>query len=177
LMFVRTKRGADKLVLDLQREGVDAAAIHGDLRQKTREQALRDFTSGKLPLLVATDVAARGIDVEGVDLVLHYDPPDDHKAYLHRSGRTARAGAKGVVVTLSLWDQENLVRLLQRRIGISQPIVEVFSNDPRLADLAAWEPEERAPHANAEAMAVPGATRLAQARRVGGGNRGGRGRR
>jgi superfamily II DNA/RNA helicase len=140
LMFVRTKRGADKLVLDLQREGVDAAAIHGDLRQKTREQALRDFTSGKLPLLVATDVAARGIDVEGVDLVLHYDPPDDHKAYLHRSGRTARAGAKGVVVTLSLWDQENLVRLLQRRIGISQPIVEVFSNDPRLADLASWDP-------------------------------------
>ena len=140
LMFVRTKRGADKLVHDLQREGVDAAAIHGDLRQKTREQALRDFTSGKLPVLVATDVAARGIDVEGVDLVVHYDPPDDHKAYLHRSGRTARAGAKGVVVTLSLWDQENLVRLLQRRIGITQPIVEVFSNDPRLADLAAWDP-------------------------------------
>jgi superfamily II DNA/RNA helicase len=140
LMFVRTKRGADRLVHDLQREGVDAAAIHGDLRQKTREQALRDFTSGKLPVLVATDVAARGIDVEGVDLVVHYDPPDDHKAYLHRSGRTARAGAKGVVVTLSLWDQENLVRLLQRRIGISQPIVEIFSNDPRLADLAAWDP-------------------------------------
>jgi superfamily II DNA/RNA helicase len=140
LMFVRTKRGADKLVYDLQREGSAAAAIHGDLRQKTREQALRDFTDGKLPILVATDVAARGIDIEGVDIVVHYDPPDDHKAYLHRSGRTARAGAKGVVVTLSLWDQENLVRLLQRRIGLSQPIVEVFSNDARLADLAAWDP-------------------------------------
>jgi superfamily II DNA/RNA helicase len=140
LVFVRTKRGADKLVHDLLREGVDAAAIHGDLRQKTREQALRDFTNGSLPILVATDVAARGIDVEGVDIVVHYDPPDDHKAYLHRSGRTARAGAKGIVVTLSLWDQENLVRLLQRRIGLSQPIVEIFSNDPRLADLAAWDP-------------------------------------
>jgi superfamily II DNA/RNA helicase len=140
LVFVRTKRGADKLVRDLRAEGVNAAAIHGDLRQKTREQALRDFTVGKLPVLVATDVAARGIDIEGVDVVVHYDPPDDHKAYLHRSGRTARAGAKGIVVTLSLWDQENLVRLLQRRIGISQPIVEVFSNDPRLADLASWDP-------------------------------------
>jgi superfamily II DNA/RNA helicase len=140
LMFVRTKRGADKLVFELQKEGVDAAAIHGDLRQKSRERALHDFTIGKLPILVATDVAARGIDVEDIDVVIHYDPPDDHKAYLHRSGRTARAGAKGVVVTLSLWDQENLVRLLQRRIGISQPIVELFSNDPRLADLAAWNP-------------------------------------
>jgi superfamily II DNA/RNA helicase len=140
LMFVRTKRGADRLVADLHREDVPAAAIHGDLRQKVREKALRDFTRGTLPILVATDVAARGIDIEGVDIVVHYDPPDDHKAYLHRSGRTARAGAKGVVVTLSLWDQENLVRLLQRRIGIAQPIVEVFSNDPRLADLTAWDP-------------------------------------
>ncbi len=144
LVFVRTKRGADKLVNDLKQLGVKVAAIHGDLRQKAREQGLRDFTSGALPVLVATDVAARGIDVEGVDIVIHYDPPDDHKAYLHRSGRTARAGNKGVVVTLSLWDQENLVRLVQRRIGISQPIVEVFSNDPRLGDLAAWDPAAEA---------------------------------
>jgi superfamily II DNA/RNA helicase len=140
LMFVRTKRGADKLVRDLREEGTNAAAIHGDLRQQVRERALRDFTTGALPVLVATDVAARGIDIEGVDVVIHYDPPDDHKAYLHRSGRTARAGRKGVVVTLSLWDQENLVRLLMRRIGLREPIVEVFSNDPRLADLAAWQP-------------------------------------
>jgi superfamily II DNA/RNA helicase len=142
LMFVRTKRGADKLVRDLRQERVDAAAIHGDLRQQVRERALRDFTDGTLPILVATDVAARGIDIEGVDVVVHYDPPDDHKAYLHRSGRTARAGRTGVVVTLSLWDQENLVRLLMRRIGLREPIVEVFSNDPRLADLAAWRPSE-----------------------------------
>jgi superfamily II DNA/RNA helicase len=144
LLFVRTKRGADKLVRDLISEGVDAAAIHGDLRQNLRERAMRDFAAGKLHVLVATDVAARGIDIEGVDLVVHYDPPDDHKAYLHRSGRTARAGNRGVVVTLSLWDQENLVRLLQRRIGISQPIVEIFSNDPRLGDLAGWDPAAEA---------------------------------
>jgi superfamily II DNA/RNA helicase len=140
LMFVRTKRMADKLVVALKREGVNAGAIHGDLRQGIRERALQDFTDGKLPVLVATDVAARGIHVDDVDIVIHYDPADDHKAYLHRSGRTARAGRTGVAVTLSLWNEENSVRMLQRRLGLSVPIAEVFSNDPRLADLHGWQP-------------------------------------
>jgi superfamily II DNA/RNA helicase len=96
--------------------------------------------SGKLPVLVATDVAARGIHVDAVDVVVHYDPPEDHKAYLHRSGRTARAGALGVAVMLTLWNQENDVRVIQRRLDLDGPIVEVFSNDPRLRDLAAWDP-------------------------------------
>ena len=91
-------------------------------------------------MLVATDVAARGIHVDDIDVVIHYDPPEDAKAYLHRSGRTARAGEAGVVVTLVLWDQELDVRRLQNRIGVKQPIVEVFSNDVRLADLAGWDP-------------------------------------
>ena len=117
-----------------------AGAIHGDLRQAARERALADFTSGKLPVLVATDVAARGIHVDGVDVVVHYDPPEDHKAYLHRSGRTARAGALGVAVMLTLWNQENEVRVIQRRLHLDGPIVEVFSNDPRLKDLRAWDP-------------------------------------
>jgi superfamily II DNA/RNA helicase len=141
LCFCRTKRGADRLVADLRREGVQAAAIHGDLRQNAREKALEDFAKGKLPALVATDVAARGLDIDGVDVVIHYDPPEDHKAYLHRSGRTARAGEGGVAVTLVLWDQELAVERLQRRIGLHMPIVEVFSNDVRLADLATWVPE------------------------------------
>jgi superfamily II DNA/RNA helicase len=139
LCFVRTKRGADRLVTDLKAEGIHAAAIHGDLRQTAREQALDRFTAGKLPVLVATDVAARGLDIEGVDVVVHYDPPEDHKAYLHRSGRTARAGEGGVAVTLALWDQELALERLQRRLGLSVPFVEVFSNDPRLADLARWD--------------------------------------
>jgi superfamily II DNA/RNA helicase len=140
LVFVRTKRGADRLVEQLTREGVDAAAIHGDLRQGAREQALKRFSSGKLPVLVATDVAARGLDVDAIDVVLHYDPAEDHKAYLHRSGRTARAGEKGVAVTLVLWDQLRDIERLQKRLDLEQPVVEVFSNNPRLRDLANWDP-------------------------------------
>ncbi|MGH8979942.1 MAG: helicase-related protein, partial [Acidimicrobiales bacterium] len=140
LVFVRTKRGADRLVENLRAEGVRASAIHGDLRQGDREKALSNFSSGKLPVLVATDVAARGLHIEAVDVVVHYDPPEDQKAYLHRSGRTARAGSTGVVVTLVLWNQVVEAEVIQRRLGLRVPIVEVFSNDPRLSDLAAWEP-------------------------------------
>jgi len=140
IVFVRTKRGADRLAEQLGKEGVRALAIHGDLRQTAREKALADFSAGKLPVLVATDVAARGIHVDDVDIVIHYDPPEDAKAYLHRSGRTARAGEEGLVVTLVLWDQELEVKRLMKRIGIDQPIVEMFSNDKRLADLTSWDP-------------------------------------
>jgi len=139
LMFVCTRRGADRLAEQLNREGVQAAAIHGDLRQNLREKALADFMAGKLPVLVATDVAARGIHVDSVDVVCHIDPPEDHKAYLHRSGRTARAGSSGVAVSLLLWNQELEIKRIQKRLGLDVPIVEVFSNDPRLVDLAAWD--------------------------------------
>jgi superfamily II DNA/RNA helicase len=144
IVFVRTKRGADRLVEQLRREGIRATAIHGDLRQSSREQAIADFTSNRLPVLVATDVAARGLDIDDVDVVVHYDPPEDHKAYLHRSGRTARAGGSGVAVTLVLWDQLLELERIQRRLGLAVPIVEIFSNDPRLADLSSWEPAEGA---------------------------------
>ncbi|NLV55352.1 MAG: DEAD/DEAH box helicase [Acidimicrobiales bacterium] len=140
IVFTRTKRYADRLVAELRDEGVKAGAIHGDLPQRLRERSLADFADGKLPVLVATDVAARGIHVDDVDVVIHGDPPEDHKAYLHRSGRTARAGERGLVVTLALWNEELDVRRLQKRIGIDLPIVEIFSNDPRLADLTAWDP-------------------------------------
>ena len=141
LMFTRTKRRADKLVEQLGAEGVKAGAIHGDLRQSMRERSLADFAAGKLPVLVATDVAARGIHVDEIDVVIHYDPPEDHKAYLHRSGRTARAGESGLVVTLFLWDQELEVKRLMKRLGVNQPLHEVFSNNKVLADLTAWDPE------------------------------------
>ncbi|MBW3626329.1 MAG: DEAD/DEAH box helicase, partial [Actinobacteria bacterium] len=121
LVFVRTKRGADRLARQLQREGVTARPIHGDLHQGARERALSDFTDGKLHVLVATDVAARGIHVDEIDVVVHYDPPEDHKSYVHRSGRTARAGTRGAVATLVLWDQEHDIRMLQRRLGLDLP--------------------------------------------------------
>ncbi|MHB1518709.1 MAG: DEAD/DEAH box helicase [Acidimicrobiales bacterium] len=140
LVFVRTKRGADRLVEQLRKEGVKAAAIHGDLRQANRERALKNFDGGTLPVLVATDVAARGLDIDMVDIVIHFDPPEDHKAYLHRSGRTARAGESGLVVTLVQWNQVLEVERIQARIGVKSPIVEMFSNDQRLRDLAGWRP-------------------------------------
>jgi superfamily II DNA/RNA helicase len=138
LVFVRTKRGADRLSSELRQLGTRAGAIHGDLHQGMRERALAEFTSGKVGVLVATDVAARGLDIEGVDVVLHYDPAEDPKAYLHRSGRTARAGESGIAVTLALWNEELAVEQLQRRLGLPRGVVEVFSNDPRLRDLPGW---------------------------------------
>jgi superfamily II DNA/RNA helicase len=102
LVFVRTKHGADRLAKQLSRAGVAAGAIHGILRQGQRERALAGFASGQVPVLVATDVAARGIHVDAVERVLHYDPAADAKTHLHRSGRTGRAGADGTVVTLVL---------------------------------------------------------------------------
>jgi superfamily II DNA/RNA helicase len=142
LVFCRTKRGADRLTEALRKEGVDARAIHGDLRQQHRERALRAFGQGRLPVLVATDVAARGIDVDGIDVVVHFDPAEDHKAYLHRSGRTARAGREGLVVSLVLWNEQLEAERVQRRLGLSLPVVEMFSNDARLRDLRGWDPAE-----------------------------------
>lgn len=141
LTFVKSKRGADQLTAELRKSGVAAAAIHGDLQQRHRERAIKEFADGTLKLLVATDVAARGLDIDEIDCVVHYDPPPAPPDYLHRSGRTARAGEEGLVVTLVLWNEELEVRRLQRRVGLNVPIVQMFSNDPRLADLAAWEPK------------------------------------
>lgn len=140
LAFTNTKRVADRLASALNDEGVRAAAIHGDLRQGQREDALKLFTNGKLQVLVATDVAARGLHIDDIDVVIHYDPAPDHKTYLHRSGRTARAGSKGLAVSLSIWNEELHMKRLQKRIGVIQPITEMFSNDERLEDLTAWDP-------------------------------------
>jgi superfamily II DNA/RNA helicase len=140
LVFVNTKRAADRVARQLEDAGVDARAIHGDLRQEARERALRRFSEGKLAVLVATDVAARGLDIDELDIVIQYDPPPDPKTYLHRSGRTARAGAAGLAVTLVLWNEELEVRRFKRRLGLDEPIVEMFSNDERLSDLSGWDP-------------------------------------
>jgi superfamily II DNA/RNA helicase len=138
LVFVRTKRGCDQVANDLRELGVAARPIHGNLPQGKRERMLAAFADGHSNVLVATNVAARGLDIEGVDIVLHYDPPEDSKTYVHRSGRTARAGEEGLVVTFVEWDQIEMVHKVQIEAGLREPIVKMFSNDERLDDLTSW---------------------------------------
>jgi superfamily II DNA/RNA helicase len=125
LVFVRTKHGADRLAKQLSKMGAPAAAIHGNLVQNQRQRALAGFAAGHPRVLVATDVAARGIHVDDVDLVVHFDPPNDSKDYLHRSGRTARAGATGTVVSFVQPDQETAVKRLHRDAQVTSTSVRV----------------------------------------------------
>ena len=140
LLFVRTQRGADRLAYQLEREGVPAGVLHGRLSQPRRERALHDFATGRVPVLVATNIAARGIHVDDVEIVVHHDPPEDAKTYVHRSGRTARAGATGIVVTLVEPEQARDVARLRREAGIREAVVPMSSDDSRLADLGGWTP-------------------------------------
>jgi superfamily II DNA/RNA helicase len=118
LVFTRTKHAARRLARQLATSGIPAAELHGDLSQGARERNLAAFAAGAVRVIVATDVAARGIHVDGIDLVIHADPPAEHKAYLHRSGRTARAGATGTVITLHTSVQAAAVRDLMRKAGV-----------------------------------------------------------
>src|SRR3954451_22006931 len=117
LVFVRTKRGADRLVQKLARHGVTAAAMHGDMSQGARERALSRFETGKVATLVATDVAARGLDLDDVTHVIKFDPPDEDKGYVHRTGRTGRAGRSGTAITFVLPDQQAETSRVARRLG------------------------------------------------------------
>ncbi|MEM9040817.1 MAG: DEAD/DEAH box helicase [Actinomycetota bacterium] len=144
VVFCQTKRTCDRATDKLQDLGIDAQALHGDMQQKSRERTLRSFAEGKLQVLVATDVAARGIDVDDIGAVIHYEPAGDVKDYLHRSGRTARAGRDGWAITLAEYNQHTQVRILQRmmRMEPTKP-VEVFSNDQRLVDLHSFGEDVR----------------------------------
>jgi superfamily II DNA/RNA helicase len=122
IVFCRTKHGADRLTEQLNKTGVSAAAIHGDKSQSQRERALNAFTRSKVQCLVATDVAARGIHVDAVACVVHFDPPADEKDYIHRSGRTGRAGAAGTVVSILMPDQVKLSLTMQRRMGLAPTV-------------------------------------------------------
>jgi superfamily II DNA/RNA helicase len=137
LVFVRTKRGADRLAKDLSMAGSPALAIHGNLNQNQRQRALDAFTSGAQRVLVATDVAARGIHVDDVDLVVHFDPPVDDKTYLHRSGRTARAGATGTVLSLVEPAQRREVANLHRGAKVEATTSDVTPDHPEVLALAA----------------------------------------
>jgi superfamily II DNA/RNA helicase len=136
VVFTRTKFGAKALTRKLNAAGVPAVELHGNLSQNARLRNLEAFSTGRTPTLVATDIAARGIHVDDVALVIHADPPVEHKAYLHRSGRTARAGASGTVVTMMLDAQVPDVRDLTRKAGIKPTITRVTVGDPLLTSIA-----------------------------------------
>ncbi|MGH3681172.1 MAG: DEAD/DEAH box helicase, partial [Natronosporangium sp.] len=121
MIFSRTKRGVDKVAGELDFRGFAVAAVHGDLGQGARERALRAFRNGKVDVLVATDVAARGLDVTGVTHVINYDCPEDPDAYIHRTGRTGRAGATGVAVTFVDWEDMTRWRLIDKTLGMANP--------------------------------------------------------
>ncbi|WP_416385011.1 DEAD/DEAH box helicase [Tersicoccus mangrovi] len=133
VMFMRTKHHAKKMAKQLTQSGIPAVDLHGNLSQNARDRNLAQFSSGEVRVLVATDVAARGVHVDDVELVVHIDPPTEHKAYLHRSGRTARAGSDGTVVTVVLPEQRQDVRKLLRAAGVNAALETVTAQSPEVA--------------------------------------------
>ena len=162
LVFTRTKHGAERLARQLTEAGIPAAELHGNLRQGARSRNLAAFASGVARVMVATDIAARGIHIDGIDLVIHFDPPAEHKAYVHRSGRTARAGADGVVVTLQTKAQARDVTALMRKADITpHPAVAADAESDVLAELAG-PPAPRVPMAGKVSELVQPEDRLAR---------------
>ena len=151
VLFTRTKHQAKKLAKQLTDSGIPAVDLHGNLSQGARERNLAAFTDGSSRVLVATDIAARGIHVDEVALVVHVDPPAEHKAYLHRSGRTARAGAAGIVVTIATADQSRDVTALTRQAGISPTFTRVQPGSAEVAKLRG----EQAAHVTPVPVAPP----------------------
>ncbi|GAA5091933.1 hypothetical protein GCM10023319_46600 [Nocardia iowensis] len=135
IMFVRTKHGADRLAKQLRGSGIPAGALHGGKAQNNRTRTLAAFADGSIPVLVTTDVAARGIHVDNISLVVHVDPPAESKAYLHRAGRTARAGEDGVVVTLVMDEERREVETMTRKAGVEIVGIEVRPGDRRLIEI------------------------------------------
>ena len=178
LVFTRTKHGAHKLARQLAEAGVPATELHSDLMQSTRTRNLESFSSGAVRVMVATDIAARGIHVDGIGLIIHADPPGEHKAYLHRAGRTARAGADGVVITLQIPAQGTEVRKLMHRAGVVARAVTAGPDSPVLRSIAGPPAERVAPqprrHGEGQALAAASATGpgAAAVSRMSGGHRG-----
>ncbi len=151
MVFTRTRHGADRLTRQLSKLGIGAVALHGGRSQNQRTRALRAFSNGSAQALVATDVAARGIHIDAVASVIHFDPPGDHKDYLHRSGRTARAGATGTVVSLVTGEQQRAVRRMQQDLDLHAPIAEPEFDALRNGGHEVGEPAPAAPRQRATA--------------------------
>ena len=153
VLFMRTKHHARKLAKTLTDAGIPAVDLHGNLSQNARDRNLAEFSSGDVRVLVATDVAARGVHVDDVELVIHVDPPTEHKAYLHRSGRTARAGSDGTVVTLTLPEQQTDVKKLMKAAGVEVNFERVTANSPLVAELVGDMAEKIDPRTRAALLA------------------------
>jgi superfamily II DNA/RNA helicase len=170
LFFVRTKHGADRLARQLAGAGVASAAIHGNLNQNQRERALAGFAAGDPHVLVATDVAARGIHIDDVDLVVHFDPPNDHKDYLHRSGRTARAGATGTVLAFVEPSQLPDISKLHCAAGVSPTTDVVRAGDRAIREIATSNtplpPRHNPPHTTPAPAGHAGTRRDSRRRRA-----------
>lgn len=154
VLFMRTKHHARKLAKTLTDAGIPAVDLHGNLSQNARDRNLAEFSSGEVRVLVATDVAARGVHVDDVELVIHVDPPTEHKAYLHRSGRTARAGSDGTVVTLTLPEQQQDVKKLMRAAGVDVSFERVTANSPLVAELVGDVADKVDPRTRAALLAA-----------------------
>ena len=175
ILFMRTKHQARKLAKQLTDAGIPSVDLHGNLSQAARDRNLAAFSSGQARVLVATDVAARGVHVDDVQLVVHVDPPAEHKAYLHRSGRTARAGSAGDVVTVVLPEQRKDTAVLLRKADIKVTPVRVTADSPAVANLVGEQARyvEPAPRVE-QAPARSGAPRNNNARRGGPARSGGK---
>ncbi|MDQ0710083.1 superfamily II DNA/RNA helicase [Arthrobacter woluwensis] len=154
VLFTRTKHAAKKLAKALTANGIPAVDLHGNLSQNARDRNLAEFSSGEVRVLVATDVAARGVHVDEVELVIHVDPPAEHKAYLHRSGRTARAGAEGTVVTLVLPEERSEVQKLLRAAGVKAPFTPVAPGSNEILDFVGEQADAVDPASRAAVMAA-----------------------
>lgn len=154
VLFMRTKHHARKLAKTLTDAGIPAVDLHGNLSQNARDRNLAEFSSGEVRVLVATDVAARGVHVDDVELVIHVDPPTEHKAYLHRSGRTARAGSDGTVVTLTLPEQQSDVKKLMKAAGVEVNFERVTANSPLVAELVGEMADKIDPRTRAALLAA-----------------------
>ncbi|MGK2881596.1 MAG: DEAD/DEAH box helicase [Mycobacterium sp.] len=174
ILFMRTKHQARKLAKQLTESGVPSVDLHGNLSQPARDRNLAAFTAGHARVLVATDIAARGVHVDDVELVVHVDPPMEHKAYLHRSGRTARAGSSGDVVTVVLPEQRRDTNALLRRAGITvKPQLVTAQSDEVRALVGEVAPHQAPPAVSAAAPARSGGNGGGQRRRGGPSNGGG----
>jgi len=172
IIFCRTRAGVDRLGGEMQLDSIPLSTLHGGLNQRQRDRAMNKFSTGRSMVLIATDVAARGIDVEGVNCVIHYDPPDDAKAYKHRSGRTARAGQTGVVISFIKGNEQRIYGRIQKQVGIKKRFSEPRPEDLKKNDFKIIkEDPNKANRRNGREARSSGKPRRNQRGRGGKGNR------